>query len=284
MESTPLRVGCQPATLIGMTEAPGATPWIPPGPPEPASTPASSVPCLSTSVRFCGSSLGGRRSRPADDVDALLDPVAEIRVLEVDAGVEQRDRDPGPIVARQRDPGEPRPLLPRRSGGSSPDTRLERERRRRPPGCARAAAGRAGRAPPRSRRSRARSCSRASWPDRAGRAESVPAAARQTPRRPTGAPLPRSRAWPSRRAERPTGLAARRSSGLRVAGPPGVSPRDRSTTRAGAPRRTSQWAATSERSARPRRRSPRERRGPRAQSADANASSARYSGGGTAPV
>jgi hypothetical protein len=39
----------------------------------------------------------------ADDVDAVLDPSAQVRLRAVDAGVEQRDRDAAPVEAWERD-------------------------------------------------------------------------------------------------------------------------------------------------------------------------------------
>ena len=46
---------------------------------------------------------GERKVAPADDVDAVLDPPAQIRLRTVDAGVEQRHGDTAPVEARERD-------------------------------------------------------------------------------------------------------------------------------------------------------------------------------------
>ena len=64
--------------------------------------PASSVPCRSISTW----SSGRRREREvaaADDVDAVADPAAQVRLRAVDAGVEQRDGDAAAVEAGQRD-------------------------------------------------------------------------------------------------------------------------------------------------------------------------------------
>src|SRR6185503_4563471 len=46
-DTPPSASGCQPATLIGINDAPGATPWRPSGPRTPTTRPASPVPCRS---------------------------------------------------------------------------------------------------------------------------------------------------------------------------------------------------------------------------------------------
>ncbi len=57
-KSRPSAPACQPATRIGRSVAPGATPCRPPGPPAPTRIPASSVPCRSV----CDGSWGSARA------------------------------------------------------------------------------------------------------------------------------------------------------------------------------------------------------------------------------
>ena len=76
-----------------------------PGPPEPTSSPAICVPCRSTSSGSCGLGLCVGRGGAVDEVEPRIDAAVEVRLRAVDAGVEQRDREPAAVVPRQLTPG-----------------------------------------------------------------------------------------------------------------------------------------------------------------------------------
>jgi hypothetical protein len=81
--SRPFAVSCQPAILMGTTDAPGATPRSPCGPPAPTRIPASAVPWRSSCLRFCG--LDWASAVAALDDVVLFDAAARYG-CEVDAG------------------------------------------------------------------------------------------------------------------------------------------------------------------------------------------------------
>ena len=119
--------GCQPATRIGSTDAPGAIPLAPPGPPAPTRIPAISVPCRSSRLEPSGSRRCARVGVVADEVDPRQDAAAQVRVGAVDAGVEQRDRHAAAVVARQpqrRQAARPRARRPCRRAGRGDGRRV----------------------------------------------------------------------------------------------------------------------------------------------------------------
>ena len=190
----PVAVGCQPATRIGSTDAPGATPCRPRGPPEPTSSPASSVPCRSICVGFCGfgCAAGVCRSPPTRSIPGSTRPPRYgcERSTPVSSSAIER---PVPSKPGSATPGADAALA-RRASRPTPGRRRAPGRRPPPPGCARAAATARGSSSPRSRRARARSCSRAGRRGRGGRAGSAPAAARRRPGPSSAARPARSRA------------------------------------------------------------------------------------------
>ncbi len=89
---------------MGSTRAPGATPVRPFGPPL-----AHDESGHRRAVRIEDARVARLRSRsnvpvPVHEVEALEDAAAQIGMGAVDACVEQRDRDPGSVEARQRHP------------------------------------------------------------------------------------------------------------------------------------------------------------------------------------
>ena len=96
-----MTAGCQPATRIGSTEAPGAIPLTPPGPPAPTRIPAISVPCRSSRFEPSGSRAAlVSGSSPTRSIPGRTRPL-RYGWRAVDAGVEQRDRHAAAVVAGQ---------------------------------------------------------------------------------------------------------------------------------------------------------------------------------------
>ena len=104
-------LGCQPATLIGRSDAPGATPWMTAraavaddrGPPS-----ACRGARAASASSGCGRAHGvGLRVEHVEPRRAARS--ADVRVREVDAGVEQRDRDPASVEAGDADRSGRRP-------------------------------------------------------------------------------------------------------------------------------------------------------------------------------
>ena len=88
---------------IGRIRDAGTTPWIPPGPPLPAISPAICVPCRSSRVGSSGCARAIAAALGIEHVEPVQQPVADERMREVDAGVEERDGDAAAVEPRDPD-------------------------------------------------------------------------------------------------------------------------------------------------------------------------------------
>ena len=143
----PSASGCQPAIRTGRIDAPGATPCSPPGPSEPETIPASSVPCRSGRPGIVGC---GCATAPLPGLIRSMPGSRLLRRYGCEGsmpGVEQRDRDSGPVEPGNLEPAHGRRGHVERLGGLGRKRRPNRVDGRRPRGRrsrARATSGRVG--------------------------------------------------------------------------------------------------------------------------------------------